>query len=43
VKGAFTSAASARDGLLREANGGSLFLDEIGELGPTTWARALPY
>ncbi len=32
-KGAFTGAAGPRDGLLREANGGILFLDEIGELG----------
>lgn len=33
VKGAFTGAASARAGHLRSANGGVLFLDEIGELG----------
>jgi transcriptional regulatory protein RtcR len=33
VKGAFTGAASDRPGLLRSANGGILFLDEIGELG----------
>lgn len=32
-RGAFTGAASAREGLLREADGGVLFLDEIGELG----------
>jgi transcriptional regulatory protein RtcR len=32
-KGAFTGAASDRVGLLRTANGGMLFLDEIGELG----------
>ena len=31
--GAFTGAASARSGLLRAADGGLLFLDEIGELG----------
>lgn len=33
VKGAFTGADKARDGLLKSADGGLLFLDEIGELG----------
>jgi len=33
VKGAFTGAHNERAGLLREANKGVLFLDEIGELG----------
>ncbi|MDI1298544.1 RNA repair transcriptional activator RtcR [Methylotenera sp.] len=33
VKGAFTGAMSERLGLLREANNGLLFLDEVGELG----------
>lgn len=33
VKGSFTGALKDRPGLLRAANGGVLFLDEIGELG----------
>ncbi|HHJ39044.1 MAG: transcriptional regulator [Methylothermaceae bacteria B42] len=33
VKGAYTGAARDRAGLLMEADGGLLFLDEIGELG----------
>ena len=32
-KGAFTGAAADRPGLLKKADGGILFLDEIGELG----------
>ena len=41
VKGAFTGALSARPGLLRAADGGLLFLDEIGELGPDEQAMLL--
>ena len=33
VRGAFTGAETDRQGLLRRADGGLLFLDEIGELG----------
>ncbi|WP_426206321.1 RNA repair transcriptional activator RtcR [Pseudomonas sp. TWP3-1] len=41
VKGAFTGAQNARDGLLRAADGGMLFLDEIGELGADEQAMLL--
>jgi transcriptional regulatory protein RtcR len=41
VKGAFTGAVTERAGLLRSANQGVLFLDEIGELGPDEQAMML--
>ncbi|WP_224246384.1 RNA repair transcriptional activator RtcR [Hyalangium gracile] len=41
VKGAFTGAVNDRPGLLRQANGGVLFLDEIGELGADEQAMLL--
>jgi len=41
VKGAFTGAVQARAGLLRAADGGILFLDEIGELGADEQAMLL--
>ncbi|KFE67213.1 RNA repair transcriptional activator RtcR [Hyalangium minutum] len=41
VKGSFTGAVSDRPGLLRQANGGVLFLDEIGELGADEQAMLL--
>lgn len=40
-KGAFTGALSDRPGLLRAADGGLLFLDEIGELGSDEQAMLL--
>jgi transcriptional regulatory protein RtcR len=40
-KGAFTGAARDRAGLLREADGGLLFLDEVGELGVDEQAMLL--
>lgn len=40
-KGAFTGAVQDRPGLLRSADGGVLFLDEIGELGPDEQAMLL--
>ena len=41
VKGAFTGAIQERQGLLRAADGGILFLDEIGELGREEQAMLL--
>lgn len=41
VKGAFTGATSDRKGYFEEADGGTIFLDEIGELPAITQARLL--
>ena len=41
VKGAFTGASSSQQGLLAAAHGGSLFLDEVGELSPALQAKLL--
>jgi len=41
VRGAFTGAGQDRTGLFESANGGSLFLDEIGELTPSAQAKLL--
>ena len=40
-RGSFTGALADRSGLLRAADGGALFLDEIGELGPDEQAMLL--
>ncbi len=40
-KGAFTGAIASRKGYFEEANGGTIFLDEVGELPLTTQARLL--
>ena len=40
-KGAYTGAAADRPGLLKSADGGLLFLDEVGELGPDEQAMLL--
>jgi DNA-binding NtrC family response regulator len=41
VRGAFTGAASNRDGVFQEASGGTLFLDEIGDISPAIQVRLL--
>ena len=41
VKGAFTDARSTRTGLFVEADGGTLLLDEIGEMSPEMQAKLL--
>ena len=40
-KGAFTGANNMRKGIFEEANGGTVFLDEIGEMSPMLQAKLL--
>lgn len=40
-RGAFTSATGEREGLLRKAQGGTIFMNEIGNMGPTLQAKLL--
>jgi transcriptional regulator with PAS, ATPase and Fis domain len=42
-KGAFTGAASTRRGRFEEADGGTIFLDEIGEISPSTQVKLLRF
>jgi transcriptional regulator with PAS, ATPase and Fis domain len=41
AKGAFTGAGESKKGLFEEADGGTLLLDEIGEMGPGTQVKLL--
>lgn len=41
AKGAFTGAVSARKGRFEEADGGTIFLDEIGDLDPSAQVKML--
>jgi len=40
-KGAFTGADQTREGIIEQASGGSLFMDEIGDLSPTSQVKLL--
>jgi DNA-binding NtrC family response regulator len=41
VRGAFTGAHASKRGLFEKANGGSIFLDEIGDMGPSLQSKLL--
>jgi two-component system response regulator AtoC len=41
ARGAFTGAVTAKRGLFETANGGTMFLDEIGDMGPKMQAQLL--
>jgi two-component system response regulator AtoC len=41
ARGAFTGAGASRDGFFAKADGGTLILDEVGELPPTVQAKLL--
>jgi len=41
IRGSFTGATDTRPGLFEYANGGTVFLDEVGEMSPGTQAKLL--
>jgi DNA-binding NtrC family response regulator len=41
VRGAFTGAIAARQGLFEAGHGGTIFLDEVGNIGPSIQAKLL--
>ncbi|MBN2309441.1 MAG: sigma-54-dependent Fis family transcriptional regulator, partial [Candidatus Hydrogenedentes bacterium] len=41
IKGSFTGADSDKRGLFEEASGGTVFLDEVGDMAPATQAKLL--
>jgi DNA-binding NtrC family response regulator len=43
ARGAFTGADSVRSGLVKRAEGGTLFMDEIGDLGPEIQVKLLRF
>jgi DNA-binding NtrC family response regulator len=43
AKGAFTGALAARDGYVAEAEGGTLFIDEVAEISPLAQVRLLRF
>jgi DNA-binding NtrC family response regulator len=43
ARGAFTGAVAAREGYIAEAEGGTLFIDEVGEMSPLAQVRLLRF